>query len=456
MRIKPRHFIPKQVDQVQTRYRHIVTNLPAPDSLALLETMARCEPKSMLGQPPVIWDRAEGFQVYDRYGNMWLDWSAGVSVANIGHNHPQVREAIQCEVERGLLHSYIFANEARIRLAEKLVALAPPGLDKVFLLTTGSEAIENALKLALTYGQRVGGKHKINMISFANGFHGRTLGAQLLGGDQKLKEWIGPLGETFHQVPFPDGFRCADTDFDLFLQTLRSGRVTPDSVAGVIMESYQGGGASFAPTEYVQQLRRWCTQHEVVLICDEIQAGFGRSGKMFAFEHYGIVPDVICCGKGISGSLPLSAVIAKADLLDQYGPGEMSSTHSGNPVAARAALANIEVLQRENVVENARVVGEVLHAGLRELRDEFGQVIGAVHGKGLVAGVHVVQPQTSDPNGDLAHRVVIECFERGLLMFDPVGVGKATVKVCPPLVITADAVREGLDVLWEAFAAVLR
>jgi 4-aminobutyrate aminotransferase / (S)-3-amino-2-methylpropionate transaminase / 5-aminovalerate transaminase len=446
----PGHFVPRVVPCVQTRYRRIVTELPPQDSLPLLEAMLRCEPRSMLGQPPIIWDRAEGFQVYDRYGNVWLDWSAGVLTANVGHSHPEVRRAILSTVEHGLLFSYVFPNIARIRLAERLLQLVPPGLDKVFLLTTGSEATENALKLALTYGQRRGGNRKSTMISFTNSFHGRTMGAQLMGGDPKLKQWI-PIDEKFYQVPFPDGFRCPDTRFEVFLDSLRSSRITPNSVAGVIMESFLGGGASFAPPQYVQELRRWCTEHDVVLIFDEIQGGFGRSGKMFAFEHYGVVPDIVCCGKGISSSLPLSAVIAREHLLDQYGPGEMSSTHSGNPVAAHAALASIELLLREHIVENAESVGEILHDGLRRLRGEFESVIGAVHGKGLVGGVHIVRLGGTDPDGALAHAIVMECFYRGLLMFAPVGFGGATIKICPPLVIEADAVRDGLEVLREAF-----
>lgn len=444
-------FTPKKVPEVRTRYRKIVTELPAPDSVPLLETMARYEPRSMLGQPPVIWDHAEGFQVYDHYGNMWLDWTSGVLVANIGHSHPEVRQAILDEVERGLLHTYIFPNEARIRLVEKLVELAPPGLDKALLLTTGSDVTEVALKLARGHGRMVGGEQKIRMISFTNAFHGRSLGAQLMGGIPKLKSWIGPLDESFLQVPFPDGFRCTDTSFELFLQSLENAGVTPETVAGVIVESFQGGGVSFAPVEYMRRLREWCTRHDVVLVCDEVQAGFGRTGKMFAFEHYDIVPDILCCGKAISAGLPMSAVIARSALLDQYGPGEMSTTHSGNPVVARAALANIEVILRERLVEKARSMGELLHADLRQLQVEFRPVIGAVHGKGLVAGIHIVQPGTTDPDSVLAHRIVMECFQRGLLMFAPVGM--ATVKICPPLIITPDAMQEGLQVLREAFRA---
>lgn len=451
-------FVPKNVTKVDTKHRRIVTKLPVPESIPLLEKMQTYEPKSMSGQAPMIWDRAEGFQVYDPYGNKWLDWSSGVLMANVGHSHPDIREAIVDEAERGLLHTYLFPNEARIRLAQRIVEdVAPDNLDKVFLLSSGTEATETALKLTRTYGRGVGGEQKMKMISFTNAFHGRTLGAQLMGGIPALKEWIGAEDNSFFQVPFPDGFHCRDLRFERFLEALDEANITPDEVAGVIIESFQGGGASFAPPEYMQALRHWCTDHDVMLICDEVQSGFGRTGKMFAFEHYGITPDLICCGKGISSSLPVSAVIGSSELLDQYEAGAMSSTNSGNPVAARAALANIEAMLRDDIVNNAHEMGKVLHEGLTRLREKYESVIGAIHGKGLVAGIHIVQPGSNepDPNSDLAKRIVNECFKRGLLMFAPVGFGGATIKICPPLVISEEAMLEGLEVFDESFEVAL-
>jgi 4-aminobutyrate aminotransferase-like enzyme len=219
-----------------------------------------------------------------------------------------------------------------------------------------------------------------------------------------------------------------------------------------MLETYQGGGASFAPTEYMQQLRAWCTEHDALLICDEVQAGFGRCGTLWGFEHYGIVPDLMCLGKGISSGLPLAAVVGRADVMDQYPPGSMTSTHTGNPICCAAALASIEVILKEGLVENAARQGEVLHAGLSELQAEFPDVIGSVQGRGLVAGVHIVRPDSEEPDGDLAFRVVERSLEKGLLMFSPVGFGGATVKIAPPLCVTTEAIREGVSVLREALA----
>jgi 4-aminobutyrate aminotransferase-like enzyme len=221
-------------------------------------------------------------------------------------------------------------------------------------------------------------------------------------------------------------------------------------VAGVILETYQGGGATFAPKDYIQALARWCREHNILLIFDEIQAGFGRTGTLFGFEHYGVVPDLICCGKGISSSLPLSAVIGRPDVMDLYGPAEMTSTHTGNPVCAAAALASLRKIVEGGLVENARTMGEVLLDGLERIRKRHSQIIGAVHGRGLVAGLHMVKRGSKDPDGDLAFSIVEKAFQKGLLMFAPVGFGGATVKISPPLTITKEAVLDGLSALGEA------
>ncbi len=319
---------PRAVPRVETKHRRIVTPLPHPDSLATLEKLRQFEPQSMRGQPPLVWDRAEDIFVYDKYGNKWLDWSSGVLVTNCGHGAPEVREAIIQQVNSGLLHNYVFPSEERAQLAEYLVRLAPKGLDKVFLLTTGSEATECAIKLARARGIRRGGTKKIGIVGAERGFHGRTLGAQQAGGISGQKSWIINEDPAIVQVPFPDGYWTEDTSFELFLATLEKKRLLPEKVAGVMFETYQGVGPDFAPVDYIEQLAKWCKANDVLLIFDEVQAGFGRTGKFWAFEHYGVAPDLICCGKGISSSLPLSAVIGRAEIMDQFPPGSMTSTHT--------------------------------------------------------------------------------------------------------------------------------
>ena len=365
---------PRTVRPVETKHRRIVTPVPHPDSVPTLEKLRRFEPQSMRGQPPIVWDHAQDIYVYDKYGNRWLDWSSGVLVTNAGHCAPEVKQAILDQVNSNLLHNYCFPSEERAELAGELAALAPAGLKKVFLLTTGSEATECAIKLSRAHGIKVGGTKKIGIIGWERGFHGRTLGSQQAGGMAGQKSWIVNEDPAIINAPFPDGYWQQDVSFDAFLKHLASRGLAPENVAGIIMESYQGVGPDFAPVAYVQEMRRWCDQHKVVLIMDEVQAGFGRTGKFWAFEHYGITPDVICCGKGISSSLPLSAVIGRTEIMDQYPPGSMTSTHTGNPVCVAAAMASLKKIQKENLTANAAKLGAILLPALQALKAKYPQI----------------------------------------------------------------------------------
>lgn len=453
---KEQQLIPRDVPKVNTKYRCIKTPIPVPESIPVLEKLRTYEPRSMGGQPPVVWDHASGIQVYDRWGNKWLDWSSGVLVTNAGHCHPRIARAMKEKIEHGLIHNYCFPSEERSLLTSMLSEAAPEELDKVFLLTTGAEATECSIKLARTHGIKTGGPEKIVIVSFENAFHGRTMGAQMAGGIPSLKEWIVNLDKDMVQVPFPDGFRGGpDQDFQVFLNTLERKGIEPNRVAGVITETYQGGNASFAPPEYMRRLRDWCSKQGALLIMDEVQAGFGRTGKYWGFEHYELVPDLICCGKGISSGMPLSAVIGPERIMDIYPPGSMTSTHTGNPVCVAAAIANLEVIRDERLVENADRMGEILQPELRRLGEKFKRIVGTVHGKGLVAALHIVKPSSIDPDPEMAARIVRRCVEKGLLMFAPVGLGGASVKISPPLVISEEPLRESIGVLEEAISEVL-
>jgi 4-aminobutyrate aminotransferase/(S)-3-amino-2-methylpropionate transaminase len=443
-------IVPREVPKVDTKYRRIVTSIPAPESIPTLEALRTFEPISMRGQPPVVWDRAEDIQVYDKYGNMWLDWSSGVLVTNAGHGAPEVRQAIIDQANSGLLHNYCFPSEERAALVSFLAELAPEGLDKVFLLTTGSEATENAIKLARTYGLSKGGKEKIGFVGFERGFHGRTMGSQQAGGMPGQKDWIVNEDPAIVQVPFPDGYWTENSDFDHFCTCLEKKGLSPSQVAGVMMETYQGVGPDFAPVAYVQALAEWCRAHDVVLIFDEVQAGFGRTGKMWGFEHYGVIPDLICFGKGVSSSLPLSGVIGRAEVIDQYPAGSMTSTHTGNPICAAAALASLRKIVDEDLAGNAARLEPVLMGGLGAIRDRHSKVIGNCTGRGLVAGIQMVKRGKKEPDPDLAFDIIERCFHKGLLFFAPVGSWGQTVKISPPLTITQEALEDGLAILSES------
>jgi 4-aminobutyrate aminotransferase-like enzyme len=441
---------PRMVPPVETRYRRIRTALPHPDSVATLETLRRIEPLSMRGQPPLVWERAEDIFVEDKHGNRWLDWSSGVLVANAGHGAPEVKKAIVDQVNSGLIYNYVFPSEERAQLVSALADVAPDGLEKVFLLTTGAEAVECAIKLSRAHGLKVGGKKKIGIIGFQRGFHGRTLGSQQTGGIPGQKSWIINEDPAIIQAPFPDGYWQTDTSFEAFLRALEQHGLGPEDIAGVVMESYQGVGPDFAPVEYIRRLAQWCREHRIVLVFDEVQAGFGRTGKFWAFEHYGVTPDLICCGKGISSSLPLSAVLGRAEIMDQFPPGSMTSTQTGNVVCCAAALASVKKIVDEDLTGNAARLEPVLLSGLEEIQRRHPDVIGRITARGLVGGLQTVKAGRREPDADLAHSIIERCFHKGLLMFAPVGAWGQTVKIGPPLTTPRAALEEGLAVLSEA------
>ena len=447
---------PVEVPKVSTKYRTINTKLPVPESLAVFESLKQTEPISMMGQPPIVWHKAEGFQVYDNWGNKWLDWSSGVLITNAGHGRKEIADALKKIIDQGLLATYVFVHEKRAELTKMLQDISPdPAKYQVFFLSTGSEATENCIKLARTYAVSKYGRNKKYFVSFNNSFHGRTLGSQLAGGMAKLKTWIVDEGQTFVQVPFPDGYKNEDTSFDLFLNTLKEKGINPEDIAGVMTESFQGVGPDFLPVEYAQKLQDFCHKYDIVMIYDEVQAGFGRSGKMFSFQHYGVTPDLIACGKGISSSLPIAAVIGRNDIMGLYAPGSMTSTHSASPLPTVAAIESLKLIQKENLVENSRKLGEILLQEITRIQQKYPDVLGCAKGKGLVAGIQVVKKGTKTPDPDMALKINERCFHKGLLMFAPVGIAGECLKIAPPLMITEEALRDGISVFEEACDEIL-
>lgn len=456
---------PREVLKVSTKHRTICTKIPVPESLEVVKQLRKYEPKSMTGQPLVIWDHAKGDKVYDKYGNQWIDFSSGVLVTNSGHGNEQIKKAIIEMVNSDLMHNYCFPTEVRSKLVKKLVDISPKPLDKVFLLTTGSESCECAIKLSRTYGQKVGGLKKIKIITFLDDFHGRTMGSQMAGGSPTAKEWIVNIDKDMNQVPFPNAYKYAWADesrddysdencFNTWMTYLEEQNITPDQIAAFMPETFQGGWAQLMPVGFVKRLRQFCDDNDILLVFDEVQAGFGRSGKLYSFQHYDVSADIVCLGKGISSSLPLSAVIGRADVMDLYGPNKMTSTHTGNPVCCAAALANIDFMFENKLIEKSATLGKICEKSLTTLKEKYNEYIGNVKGSGLVWAMIFTKKNSKEIDLDLAHDIVRISIEKGLLFFAPVGAG-STIKVCPPLVISEEALLEGLEVLEEAIEEAL-
>jgi 4-aminobutyrate aminotransferase len=425
----------------------IRTPLPGPIARAYLERDHRFVSQSYTRIYPLVCARALGAVVEDVDGNRFLDFTAGIAVTATGHCHPEVVAAIR-EQAGTLIHmsGTDFYYPPQIELAERLARLVPGDFEKkVFFANSGAESIEAALKLARIHTGRS------RVVAFFGAFHGRTYGAMSLSASKLThRRGFAPLVPDIHHVPFPidDTGRTYEFDDTIFHRTC-----PPDETAAIFIEPIQGeGGYHVAPPAFLKALRAFCDQHGILLVADEVQSGFGRTGKMFALEHAGIAADIVCLAKGIASGLPLGAVVARAEVMD-WPSGSHASTFGGNPVACRAALATLDLLEREYVA-NAAERGEQMRAGLVRLREEF-DFIGDVRGLGLMLAMDVLDPARDpeagprlDPAG--RDRLVQRAFERGLLLL---GCGAAALRFCPPLCVNAAEVDRALAVLREVFGS---
>lgn len=446
---------PKDTPRVETAWRRIVTPFPVPESLPLFADLEKYESTSMHGQLPVVWDRAEGCQVFDPWGNIWLDFTSTIFVANAGHGNPEIIRAIEDQLQKPLLHTYSYANTPRVEYVKLLATTAPAGLDKVFLLSAGTEATECALKLMRLDGRRRG-KRRPGIVCFEGNWHGRTMGAQMLSNNAEQKAWIGYQDPNIFHLPFPYPWRDIGDPAayfrDAFADLCRSQGLDPKrDICGFMLETFQGWAAAFYPEAFVREVRATADAIGALLTFDEMQSGFGRTGRLFGYEHYGVRADLLCCGKGISSSLPLSAVIGSAAIMDLPPVGSMSSTHSANPLACAAGLANLRAILDHDLVGRSARLGAVLHQRLHALQRRFPEVLSHVLGRGLVAGLIFYDPE-GRPLAAVASRVCEKALRKGLLL---VHTGRESIKIGPPLTIPEEALEEGLDVLAQAMAEVM-
>lgn len=431
---------PRATSRIETKFRRIITEIPAPDSVEIIEKLRSVEPRSMTGMPPIIWHEAEGFTVRDPFGNQWIDLSSGIVMANVGHSHPRILRAIKNQLDSQLIFSYAYPSDLRRRLLEELVKLAPPELDKAILFSAGTEATECALSLMRKHGLR-SGSDRLGVISFENAYHGRTLAAKLAGGGPGLVDGLNR--EALQQFQLPSPGSAGSKGFEADLQARE---IDPGKIAGIIIESIPGWTTRPYPQDYMDAMMRWARRHGILVTVDEIQTGMGRTGRWFAFEHYGITPDLVCCGKGLTSSVPVSAVIGRGEIMDLAAPGEMSSTFGGNPVCVSAALANIEILKQEKLIERSRVLGLELNKRLDVIAERHQRLIRWVAGKGLFYSIHLRAPDTDAALAEECDEIAMECVRRGVMLFVT---GRGFLKIVPPLTISSEALFEAVGVIEE-------
>lgn len=402
-----------------------------------------------------VWSHGEGHRLFDADGRAYLDFATGIATTILGHRHPLVTAAVHAQVDR-VLHvmSGLGYAEPVSRLAQMLAATLPDPLDTVFFGNSGAEAIEGALKLA----RRTTGRPAI--IAFQGGFHGRTYGAlSVTTSSPNYQAGHGPLLPAVHVTPYPTAYRtyggdeAAATDGALgALELLLAESVAPADVAAIVIEPVLGeGGYIPAPPEFLRALRGLCDRHGILLICDEVQTGYGRTGRMWGFEHAGIVPDVVCVAKGIANGLPLGAFVSRRELHERWGRGAHGSTFGGNPVSCAAGIAVLETIDRGRLVANAAARGAQLRAGLQALAE--GDVrIGDVRGPGLMIGVELVRDRGSRaPDGALADALIGRCADLGLLVLT-CGPDHNVVRWLAPLDVSASEIDEGVAIFARALA----
>ena len=438
MPIQVSPLTPVPTEAVQTRYRRIRTPIPVPESIPLIERLRRVEPRSMFGMPPVVWHQAEDFLIRDPYGNQWIDLTSGIVMANSGHCHPRVVQAIRDQLDSRPIFSYAFPTEVREQALERIAAIAPPGLDKAILFSSGTEATECCLSLMRKHGLGIS-PNKVGILSIEGSYHGRTLAAKFAGGSPRLVDGLDRASVHQTQLPMPGGAESHGFEADL---TQRG--VGPKTTAGIILESIPGWSTTPYPQEYIDELMQWAQKQRALVAVDEVQTGIGRTGRWFAFEHYGITPDLIACGKGLSSTLPAAAVIGRKDVMDLAEPGEMSSTFGGNPVSAAAVLANLDVMHDEKLVECSAALGRQLGDVLRKKAEGYGHYVGRLDGRGLFYSLHLRDPETAEPLAELCDEMAMECVRRGVMLFVT---GRGFLKFTPPLSIEQDALVEAVDVV---------
>jgi 4-aminobutyrate aminotransferase / (S)-3-amino-2-methylpropionate transaminase / 5-aminovalerate transaminase len=418
----------------------------------LAELRRRYIPRGLTTAHPIVADHAKGAELWDVAGRRYIDFAGGIGVLNVGHGHPHVMEAVRAQLDRVTHTSFqVVMYESYLRLAERLCELAPgEGPKKAIFFSTGAEAVENAVKIARAHTGRPA------VISFQGGFHGRTLLAlSLTGSVVPYKQNFGPYAPEIYQVPFPYEYRGWSTEKALAsLHELFESAVAPDRVAAVIIEPVLGeGGFVPAPKAFLQELRALTERHGILLIADEIQSGFGRTGKFFAIEHSGVSPDLVTVAKSLAAGFPLSGVVGRAEVMDAPGPGGLGGTYGGNPVACAAGLAVLDVMRDEKLPERATRIGSVVEERMRSWATEH-ELVGDVRVMGAMAGMELVRDRKNKTPADTeTAQILALARERGLILLRA-GIHHNVIRTLMPLTIPDEQLHEGLDIIGSALADV--
>ena len=440
----------KKVPLISTNNRVIKTEIPCPGTDEILEKLDKFESRSMHGQLPLVWSSAENYNIYDDAGNKFIDFTSAIFFANVGHSNHKVVEYMKKAMNKPIIGCYAYGNEIRAEYLEKLIKFSGPSFDKAFLMSAGTEATEAAFKLMRMRGQSKK-KNKLGIVAFENNWHGRTLAAQMMSGNLKQKEWVGYHDENIHHLNFPYSWKLKNQSgesffYDQVKYLSAQGINLAKDICGMMLETFQGWGAIFYPNDFVQAAEDFCKKNNIVMTFDEMQSGFGRTGKAFGYEHYKVTPDLLCLGKGMGNGYPISGVIGSSEIMDLPEIGNMSSTHSANPLGCYAGMAVLDEIHDCSLIDESARKGKILHEHLNRIKENSNGLISMVLGKGMIAAILFQDPLSGLPETEIPSKISEMCMQSGLLV---VHTGRESIKIGPPLTISDEALIEGLQIIGE-------
>ncbi len=407
------------------------------------------EPPSMSPNTKIFWNKAKGFHIWDQNNKKYIDFTSSIFVTNIGHSNKKLIKKVQEVLNSPLTHSYVYYNRFRYEYIKKLIQfINQKKLNKCYLTSSGTESTEAALKLMRLNGQRENNK-KNGIICIKGNWHGRTLGALMMSGIKNQTRWIGYKDKNIFHLDFPYPWTEKYDTKEFFINSLKKkfGKKYnyKKRIAGIMIEAFQGWGAIFYPKNYIKSLVLFAKQNDIIVTIDEIQSGFGRTGKKFAFEHYSFVPDILCCGKGMGSGLPLSGVVSSKKIMDVEG-SFLQSTHSANPISCAAGTAVIDEIKRLNLVKKSFTLGNYLNSSLKNFSKEFPEIIKHTFGRGLLSSIIFKNYKDKKAN-EVANLISDLCLKRGLLV---VNTGRESIKLGPPLVIDIKAISKAIKIIRDS------
>ena len=399
----------------------------------------------------IEWSKAHNYILKNKFKKKYIDFTSGIFAVNIGHKNKNLTKSVSKVLKEGIIHTYTYFNKFREIYTKKLIKfVGQKKLSKCHLVSSGTEATETALKLVRTFGQTIN-KDKIGIICIQGNWHGRTVGSQMLSGKNKQSEWIGYFDKNIFHIDFPYPWKLNKYNSKNFFQRSLKKKFGNNfnyrkKITAILLETFQGWGAVFYPKEYVKDIERFCKKNNILLCFDEMQSGFGRTGKKFGFEHYNVKPDLICCGKGMGSGFPLAGVIASKKVIDNKIVSGLSSTHSSNSLVCAAGIATLDELNRKGIIKKTQLLGKYFHKELKNLKTKYKNVVFETLGMGLIASI-IFKNKKNITGKKLADFVSKDCLSNGLLVCNT---GRESIKLGPPLTIDKKGIKMALKIIEKA------